>query len=550
MVPIPDITTLPLLALYAETHFRFFKWFPSFLFMRQPEVVFDAPRRLEPGHDLPVTLVVNDLERFPAALSECAVAISQERFGTRRFDFKELENFEILHPLRKNIRAFVLPVPRDALPMGRIFINACVTISCAGGKQYTILNDNLRTSTKRAFSCTVANSQLPGIAYCNYGDLHIHSNYSQSHVEFGPPISVIDAVAHASGLSFVAITDHSYDLDCSTRDYLTADPPHTKWQLYQKEISKHGNFKALLIPGEEISCLNEKKEVVHLCGIAIHHYLPGTLDGARKGRRAQKQLSLKDAVLEIHRQGGTAFAAHPGAGPGFLSRMLLYRGTWSDVDLDACGMDAMQILNSGFSKSWHNGKAMWISLLLRGHKMPLLAGNDAHGDFNRYRAIKVPFVAMSDTPDRYMGFGKTGIYGNHSSIENLTRAIKKGETFVTSGPFAGISSSPSPADSIVSNQPVSRDIAAVFINALSCQEIGPLRDITCFAGAAGNPVEKTVLLKTFSEGLFAACEKLDVAGLPYKPTYIRAEVTCATEDPLSAPARAFTSPVYFQNRID
>ena len=317
MISSPDITALPFLALYAETHFRFFNWFPSFLFTRQPEVVFDAPRRLEPGRDLPVVLIVNDLLRFPAELSGCAVAVSQENFGTKRFDFGVLKDYELLHPLGANLRAFILPVPRNELPAGRVFINACVTISRANGKRYTVLNDNLRTSTKIAFSCTVAGSRLPGIGYCSYGDAHVHSNYSQSHVEFGPPLAAIDAVAHASGLSFVAITDHSYDLACSTLDYLVTDPARTKWRLFQEEIADSGNFKTLLVPGEEVSCLNEKREVVHLCGAAIKNYLPGTLDGARKGRRSQQQLSLKDSVIQVHRQGGIAFAAHPGQNPDF-----------------------------------------------------------------------------------------------------------------------------------------------------------------------------------------------------------------------------------------
>jgi len=32
--------------LYPETHFRFFKFFPSLLFKKTPEIVFDAPRRI------------------------------------------------------------------------------------------------------------------------------------------------------------------------------------------------------------------------------------------------------------------------------------------------------------------------------------------------------------------------------------------------------------------------------------------------------------------------------------------------------------------------
>jgi hypothetical protein len=364
-------------------------------------------------------------------------------------------------------------------------------------------------------------------------------------VEFGPPLQIIDAVAHASGLSFVAITDHSYDLACSTADYLLTDPSKPKWRLFQEEITKNGKFKTLLIPGEEVSCLNGKKEVVHLCGINIHDYLPGSLDGARSGRARQQQLSINETIHRIHKQGGTAFAAHPGSRPGFLSRILLYRGNWSREDLSANEIDGMQLLNSGFSGSWDRGKIAWISLLQNGHKMPLLAGNDAHGDFNRYRAIRVPFLAISDSPERYMGYGKTGIYGCKSSISQLTDAIKNGETFVTTGPFAGISFSPSPADSIVSHQPVSLNAPTIFINAISSPEFGPLRSITCFAGMAGNPVEKIIVSRNLPGFSFTACEKIDLSTLTFKPTYIRAEVSCVKNDNASVAAQGFTSPVYF-----
>ena len=144
-----------------------------------------------------------------------------------------------------------------------------------------------------------------------------------------------------------------------------------------------------------------------------------------------------------------------------------------------------------------------------------------------------------------MGHGKTGVYGNRSSIEDLIGAIKNGETFVTTGPFAGISSSASPSDSIVSNRPVSQDTTAVFIHAISSKEFGPLRTINCFAGIAGNRVEKNILSRTFSDDQFTACEKIDRADLTFKPMYIRAEITCASVDLSSTPSGAFTGAVYF-----
>ncbi len=142
-----DFSTLPFLALYAETHFRFFRLFPSFLFMRQPEVIFDAPRRLAPGRDLPVILIANDLHRFPAEFTECAVAVSGQQSPPERFDFPDLAAFEVEHPLRNCMRAFILPIPRSKLSPGLIHITCRITVN-RGEKRYIVINDNLQATKK------------------------------------------------------------------------------------------------------------------------------------------------------------------------------------------------------------------------------------------------------------------------------------------------------------------------------------------------------------------------------------------------------------------
>ena len=232
-----DISALPFIALYAETHFRFFKLFPSFLFARQPEVIFDAPGRLDPGEDLPILLIANDLHRFPAEFADCAIAVSWPHATPKRFDFPDIAEFELEQPFRSSMRAFILRIPRSALPSGLIYITCRITVKC-GNKKHVVINDNLRTSGKFSFVCFVADHHLPGSEFCSYGDLHVHSQYSQSHVEFGPPLAVIDAMAQASGLSFVALTDHSYDLACSMEDYLVPDPDINRWRTFQNELAE------------------------------------------------------------------------------------------------------------------------------------------------------------------------------------------------------------------------------------------------------------------------------------------------------------------------
>jgi hypothetical protein len=540
-----DIFQVPFLALYAETHFRFFRGFPSILFTRQPEIVFDTPRRLDPGEDLPVSLIVNDCLRFPVFFSDCAIAVSCQNEAPVRFDFPEIAPFEVEHPFRPSMRAFVLRIPRCRLPSGLIHITCRITVK-SGKSAVVVVNDNLRSTGKLSYSCYVSDNRLPGSDFCSYGDLHVHSQYSQSHVEFGPPVAVIDAMARASGLSFAAITDHSYDLACSLDDYLVPDPGISRWKAFQKDVScKNGNG-FILLPGEEVSCLNAKNEVVHLRGLGLKEFIPGSLDGARKDRRNNRQLTVAETVNAIHAQGGIAVAAHPGVNPGFAQRLFLSRGSWSELDA-RCGLDALQIFNNGFTPSWFNGKKMWINMLRRGYKVSLAAGNDAHGDFNRYRAIAVPFLAVSENNGRYMGYGKTGIYGKRTSTEGIVEGIKEGATFITTGPFAAIGTSDSLDASVVSRIKISSAHTPVYIHAISTPEFGALSSIEIYGSEkadAGFP-EKKCLTMNFADKRYRVCEKIDCIPTFNNPLYLRAEVTCEAHRCFPAKPSAFTSAVYF-----
>jgi hypothetical protein len=538
-IPIENFSSLPLVGLYAETHFRFFRFFPSILYARWPEVIFDVPKRLAPGRDLPVLLIANDLSRFPAIFADCAIAVSRPGATPQKIDFPDIDKYEVSHPLRSNMRAFVLPVPRAALEDGLVHVTCCVTITCGNRKQ-VVVNDNLRTTRKLSFSCYIADKALPGSEFCGYGDLHVHSNYSQSHVEFGPPISVIDAMAHAMGLSFVGITDHSYDLACSMDDYLVDDPERVRWQTFQREIHDT-TYKTTMIPGEEVSCLNGRNEVVHLGGLGLNEYLPGSLDGARKGRRAAPQSTIPEAVNAIHGQKGIVFAAHPGGRPGFLQRLLLYRGQWSASDLGQ-DIDAMQILNDGYSPSFLRGRALWIEQLLRGRRVPLLAGNDAHGDFNRYRALAVPFLSIGENSGRYMGCGRTGVYGQRTDAAGLVDAIREGKTFITTGPFAAIASSASPEASLIGNMAAPDNITALFVHAISTPESGAVRSVELYADEKGSAAEKKVFSRRYTEAAFNVCEKVELASLPQKPMYVRAEISCGNG--CAGESRALTSAVF------
>ena len=534
-----DNLTVPLLMAYAEIHFRFFPLFPSLLFKREPEIVFDIPGRLDPGKDLPIILILNDVQRFPTTVLDVTVAVFTKSKQQRLFNFTNLQNYELDHSFQTQLRAFVFVIQRHELPEEDVFINATLSIR-KGRKRKIILNDNLFSSSKLPFTCRISTISLPGNGLCVYGDLHNHSVYSQSHVEYGPPLDIFDLMADTSGLSFLAITDHSYDLACKKENYLVQDQSLMKWNTFGEEFNKI--FRTTMIQGEEISCLNSKGNVVHLCGIGIHDFIPGTLDGARKERKFFQQLTISKAVEEIHKQGGIAFAAHPGSLAGLLQNLFLHRGVWSQEDMGEY-LDGVQALNSGYNKSWERGKSLWINMLQRGIRVPVLAGNDAHGDFNRYRAISVPFLRIYEGFQRFMGYGKTGIYGRNRSAKEILNRIRNGSTFISTGPYVSINYNLSPQSSAISTRDIAHNTNELYIHALSTAEFGYIEKVTLITGKQGSKQEKTVLVRHYPQTTYEINETFSLSDIE-RPCYLRAEVESRKETDVF---KAFSSACWLES---
>jgi len=546
------IETLLPAALYAETHFRFFRGMPSALFRREPEAVFDLPRRFRVGRGgLPVVLLVNDVHKYPVRIESIQVTVSRAGGGPVLFEFDPpaIDAARVDHPLGAQMEAYLLTLPEERLGgEGEVFVNAClryrrVKKGRAAGRVRAVLNDNLVTSAKLPFRCVIASGGYPGGGLCSFGDLHCHTMFSRSHVEFGPPIEVIDRVAAASGLRFVAATDHSYDLACDPDNYLRQDKDLRMWEMYMDSVAGNYRGETLMIPSEEVSVLNSKNKVVHLCGLGISEYIPGTLDGARINIYSNKQLTIGEAISEIERQGGVSFAAHAGSRAGTFQQIFLRRGEWGGGDLRD-GLGGIQAVNSNFGGSWIRGKRLWVSMLLKGRKIPILAGSDAHGDFNRYRAIAVPFLRLYENQDRYMGFVRTGVYGKRSDAKEIVDGIRDGETFITNGPFVSICdirrqdvSLAGSKKSILGDD--DNDTANhLCVRALSTEEFGALRLIIVMTGIVGTAEEKVILRESLPNDTYDAVVPIadTVFCSSEQKYYLRAEVYGETKQGAAAVA--------------
>ena len=76
---------------YAEIHYRP-GFVPSFLFTKWPEIVCDAPTRIDPGRPIPIFIIIKDAHRYPIQLEKVVVHIMYEHGPERiaQFPYSEI----------------------------------------------------------------------------------------------------------------------------------------------------------------------------------------------------------------------------------------------------------------------------------------------------------------------------------------------------------------------------------------------------------------------------------------------------------------------------
>jgi hypothetical protein len=516
---------MQLILLYPETHFRFKTISPSLLFKKEPEIIFDMPRRCAPNRTQEVFLIINDADIYPIILHKISLHIQS---ATARFSIavNSPESYQVSHEGTQKTRAYTFPLTEARGLTGLVRISPVLICSIAGKKQ-TIITDNLTTTKKEDLTYYAAQSPYPGNAI--YGDLHCHSVHSRSHVEFGAPLPMIHRACEISGLDTAAVLDHTYDLECDAHNYLKRDHLQSNWRNQQKNKKSYPR----LIISQEISARKKHGGVVHVGFLGESELIRGSGDGARKGYRKAAEETL-ESLCKTYAHTGILFAAHPGETPGIFQRIFLRRGKWTINDFRHNRLHAFQIVNGNMDSSWIQSRKLWIKLLLSQIPLPIIAGNDAHGDFNRYRALRYPFILIREDKNRYFGYARTGVYDTQHA--SFISAIKTGQTFVTTGPYLCLHT-----DKKILIQTKPLRISHMRVTAASSLEFGHLKKLVIFTGVYGKRERKTRIALPQNSYTFTGSVPLNTA---HRPDYIRAEVyTDCGEN--RREAMAATSPAYF-----
>ena len=505
--------------LYAETHYRF-KYFFSFLKKNEPEIIFDAPHRVEPNVKIPILLFIKDAHLHPIEIVNVSIIVSGIN-NYIKIIFIPI-NLKITEQFWNQIFYFT---PDKSTPYGYLHFKCEVKIKIRN-RQKIIKIDNYRFLKKEPLKIYRSAEKLSTNNKFIFGDLHYHSNFTNDQVEFGAPLNATQIIASSIGLKFFAVTDHSYDLDDEVFNFLKNDESLPKWKLIKSEVNTLNKNKNLskIILGEEVSCRNENDKNVHLLVLGSDRFIRGSGDSAEKWFRTKSEFTIEEAINEAD-SNSVIIAAHPKEKIPFLHKLFFGRSNWSDFDLFNFSLNGMQILNGENSEAFIIGKQIWIKLLLDNQKIKIFAGNDAHGNFNNFRQLLIPFFKIVRKDFQIFGRMKTAI--KTTNTNKLLSNIKNNFSVITTGPLMEINL---------------KSKNTIEIIATSNLEFGFINKIILYIGDTLNKKEIVIYQSKFKKMLkFTNKIKLKNS---IENSYVRGEVYTINGNGIFKNNFCFTNPIY------
>jgi hypothetical protein len=506
-------STIPLFLSYAEIHYAF-KFLKPKYYLKLPEIIADIPIRT--GKQLPVFIIIKDSHLFPIELTEFEVSVIHN-------DGQLKQIFKINTLINKKYYSQTSEFDLNEInPEQNLKVSVRMKIQ-KNGKSYEFINDNFPGINLKYFNCYYSQNPLPLPENWFAGEPHYHSNYTDDQVEFGADITSAKRAGKALGLSWLFVTDHSYDLDDEENNYTKNDPMLPKWHKMKADAKTNDEADFRVIHGEEVSIGNSTGKNVHMLAINHEDFIEGAGDSAEKWFRnkpTRKLVENPNFNSQISNPESLFIAAHPAEEVPVMQKLTLRRGNWEEIDYEESGIKFLQIINSADKVSVFKSIEYWKKLLVKGHKFWILAGNDAHGNFGVMRQIKSPFTKLFSSPHQVFGKFFTAFkYSENSPIEG----IKNGEVIVSNGPFISFCLKAKGKEYPIGSV-INAEIAEIFAVTRTAPEFGKISETILFAGKGSREYELD----------FISGESLDLAGYSYLRMSLKTEKG----------GLAFTNPVY------
>jgi hypothetical protein len=237
-------------------------------------------------------------------------------------------------------------------------------------------------------------------------------------------------------------------------------------------------------------------------------------------------MSIPDLLANLP-EDALALAAHPAEKPPFLQRLLIGRGHWRQQDCAQQDLHGLQFINHSGAEIDNQGKQLWLSQLLHGYRQIGLAGNDAHGNFTRFRQIGFPFLTMRENYSHIFGHWRSGIYlpDENKSMTSILQAFGAGACFMTDGPALLLQA----FDQNNRHHSGSRlqNVSCLKLAARSSQEFSALQNIKLLSASEGDQEERIIFSHDPAAESYDYETEIKFAA-EKRNGYIRAEVTTKT----------------------
>ncbi|MGA7161182.1 MAG: CehA/McbA family metallohydrolase [Bacteroidota bacterium] len=489
-------------------------------------------------------LLVKDSHRYPIDLANVKIEIRQER------KLLYADTIDISCRVATPLWWKVVSIPwTEQLEdvFGFVDVDVCFDY-VVEGEHRSAKNDNHRTSSKASFRVYRSADSLPSFDGWVYGDTHTHSSDTDDQVEFGSPMEASVELSRAMGLSFFCVTDHSYDLDDRVDNFLVNDPQIPKWKAQQQRIdelnSKHTDF--IVVRGEEVSCSNKAHRNVHLLLWGTTKYYEGSGDSAEQWFRTRSEHTISE-ILSDKEDNIVAYAGHPTEQTPFFQWLFIKRGVWDLKDMDQNGLAGLQVLNGDANQAFSVGLKSWVQLLLSGNKIFIAAGNDAHGNFNRFRQIGIPFFTIRENDRQLFGKMRTAVQIDDLAETSLLESLRMGHTVITNGPLVVFTITNEYGKTAGLGETISGARLRLHVRGLTTKEFGAFGQLKIVFGRIGAESE-VVRMKKQSSETYAINTNIDFEVKTFQVlSYIRIEGFTKHSAKGETGGFCYTNPIWIQH---
>jgi len=206
-------------------------------------------------------------------------------------------------------------------------------------------------------------------------------------------------------------------------------------------------------------------------------------------------------------------------------------------------LSGFQFINGQLTNGFGKGYKCWIEMLLQGKRLFALAGNDAHGNFNRFRQVGIPFFKIKESEHQLFGRMRTGVFLETLSEKGILDSIRSGRTIVTDGPVANLIVDSSEQKSSSLGQIFIGKQHSILLEARSSTEFGSIESLKVFRGYIG---QKEDILISETPGLCYDIKRNFTYEIE-KDSYLRAEVWTSSADSYDGQSHfCLTNPIWFK----